>query len=65
MIPLWEAQMSRYVRIGARKLPTVLGGGILGVAAIGLIMATAGLTLPLAGELASAAVGMIVAGRYA
>lgn len=57
--------MSAYIRRGARKLPTMLGGGILGVAFIGLIAASAGLALPLAGEVISAAVGMAVASRFA
>lgn len=57
--------MSAYIKIGARKLPTVLGGGILGIAMAGIIAMTAGLALPLAGEIISAAVGMAVASRYA
>lgn len=57
--------MARMVKIGARKLPTILGGGILGVVFVGLALATFGLALPLAGELISAAFGMAVASRFA
>lgn len=57
--------MSKIVNVGARKLPTILGGGILGVAFVGLCFATAGLSLTLAAELIAAGGGMVVAGRYA
>lgn len=57
--------MSTYIKRGAKKLPTVLGGGILGVAFVGVAAATAGLALPLLGEVLSAAVGMAVASRFA
>lgn len=57
--------MSKIVNTGARKLPTILGGGILGVAFVGLCFATAGLSLTLAAELMAAGGGMVVAGRYA
>lgn len=57
--------MSKIVNAGARKLPTILGGGILGIAFVGLCFATAGATLPLGGEVLSAMGGMIVAGRFA
>jgi hypothetical protein len=57
--------MSRIVQIGARRLPTILGGGILGIVMIGLCAATAGASLSLLGEAISAAAGMIVANHYA
>lgn len=57
--------MSTYIRRGAKKLPTVLGGGILGVALVGVAAMSAGLALPLMGEILSAAVGMAVASRFA
>jgi len=57
--------MAAYVRAGARKLPTILGGGILGVAFISLAASTVGLVLPLIGELISAVVGMVLVSRYA
>lgn len=56
--------MSKLVRSGARKLPTMLGGGILGVAAVSLALATAGISLPLSGELLSAFIGAVIASRY-
>jgi hypothetical protein len=57
--------MSRYIKKGVDKLPTVLGAGILGVAFVGLIAASAGIALPIAGEVASAFVAMAAATRYA
>ena len=57
--------MAKFFNAGARKLPTILGGGILGIAFVGLCYATMGATIPLGAELLSAAGGMLVAGRYA
>jgi len=57
--------MSKKVNAGVRKLPTILGGGILGVAFMGLCFATAGAVLPAGIELLSAAGGMVVAGKFA
>jgi hypothetical protein len=57
--------MSHIVRTGANKLPTILGGGILGVAGIGLGLGLIGVPLTLAVEGISALVGMAVASRYA
>jgi len=57
--------MSHIVRIGARKLPTILGGGILGVASIGLGLGLIGIPLSMAIEGVSALVGMAVANHYA
>lgn len=57
--------MSKFVQIGARKLPTMLGMGILGVSLVGLLSAALGAPFTLAGELLSAAVGMAVGSRYA
>lgn len=56
--------MSRIVRIGARKLPTILGAGILGVALFGLAAASLGFSLSLLGEVVSAAAGMAIGGKY-
>lgn len=57
--------MSKIVIVGARKLPTILGGGILGIAFIGLCFATAGVSLSIGAELLSAVGGMVVAGKFA
>ena len=53
------------IRKGVDKMPTVLGAGILGVAFVGLVAASAGMALTVGGELVSAIVAMAVAGRYA
>lgn len=57
--------MSRYIKKGMDKLPTVLGAGILGVAVTGLAAATFGVALPLAGEVIAAGVAMAASARYA
>ena len=57
--------MSKIVNTNTRKLPTILGGGILDVAFVGLCFAKVGLSLTLAAELMAAGGGMVVAGRYA
>lgn len=49
----------------ADKLSIMLGGGIFGVALVGLCAATAGLSLPLAVEGMGALVGMAVGARVA
>ena len=56
--------MSRIIKIGARKLPTMLGAGILGVSIVGLTAAAFGATMTIGIELVSAAVGMALGGRY-
>ena len=57
--------MPNFIRKGVDKAPTVLGAGILGVAIVGIVAATAGVAMPVAAELASAAVAMVAAGKYA
>jgi hypothetical protein len=57
--------MSHIVKVGADKLPTILGGGILGVAGIGLGFGIIGIPLTVAMEGVSALVGMAVASRFA
>ena len=51
--------------ITAEKLSIVLGGGIFGVALVGMIAATAGLSLPFAIEGAGAIIGMLAGARVA
>ena len=53
------------VRNGVNKLPTVLGAGILGVAVAGLAAASVGMALTMGGEVVSAMIAMVAAGRYA
>ena len=60
-----EGLLSKIVQLGVRKGPTVLGGGILGVALIGLFFGVIGISLGLVGEGLSAIVGMAVASRFA
>lgn len=58
--------MSRIVKsFRADKIPVVLGGGILGVAFVGLSVGAVGLSLGLIGEGLAAFGGMVVAGRFA
>ena len=57
--------MSHFVQVGARKLPTMLGAGILAVAGVGLFAGAIGFVLPLGVELASAGIGMVVGSRFA
>lgn len=49
----------------AEKLSIVLGGGIFGVAVVGLIAASAGITLPFAAEGVGAIAGMLAGARVA
>ena len=49
----------------AEKLSIVLGGGIFGVALVGFLAATAGLTLPLAAEGVGAIAGMLAGASVA
>lgn len=56
--------MSKYARIGASKLPTMLGMGILGASIGGVIAALCGMGYPLSVELAAVAAGMFVGLRY-
>jgi hypothetical protein len=51
--------------ITAEKLSIVLGGGIFGVALVGLLAAGAGITLPLAAEGVGAIAGMLAGARVA
>lgn len=57
--------MSHIVQAGARKLPTMLGAGILAVAGAGLFAGAVGLVMPLGVEIASAGIGMVVGSRFA
>lgn len=57
--------MSKLIQLGARKLPTMLGAGILSISIVGLAFAAVGASLTLGVELISAAVGMAVSSRYA
>lgn len=57
--------MSNLIQLGARKLPTMLGAGILSVSIVGLAAAVIGASLTLGVELITAGVGMAVASRYA
>jgi len=57
--------MSRKIREGMDKMPTVLGAGILGVAVAGLTAASFGIALPIAGEIIAAGVAMAASVRYA
>lgn len=57
--------MSRLIELAARKLPTMLGAGILSVSFVGLAVAAMGASLTIGAELAAAAAGMAVASRYA
>lgn len=60
-----RASVSHFAKVGVRKLPVALGGGILGVAVVGLAAIALGLSLPIAGEWVSALVGMAVASYFA
>jgi hypothetical protein len=57
--------VSKIVQASARKLPTMLGAGILAVSIVGLTAAVFGFTFPLVAELASAVAGMAIGGKYA
>jgi hypothetical protein len=57
--------MSKLIQVGARKLPTMLGAGILSISIVGLAAAVVGASLTLGAELITAALGMAVASRYA
>ena len=57
--------LSNLIQLAAAKLPTMLGGGILGVSVVGLSAAVVGFTLGMAGEVLAAGAGMYLANRYA
>jgi hypothetical protein len=65
VVKAMEGLMSHIVKMGADRLPTILGGGILGIVAVGLPLGLAGVSLTLIGQGLSAAAGMVVASRYA
>lgn len=56
--------MSKIVQLGARKLPTMLGAGILMISLVGLGAAAFGLTLTVGSELVFAGIGMAVGSRF-
>jgi hypothetical protein len=56
--------MSHLVQLAAAKLPTMLGGGILGVSVAGASAALIGLGFGMAAELISAVIGIAVATRF-
>lgn len=56
--------MSRIVQIGVRKLPTMLGAGILCVSIVGIAAAAIGLSMTVGVELIAAAAGMALGSRY-
>jgi hypothetical protein len=57
--------MSKLIEMAARKLPTMLGAGILAVSLVGLALAAVGASLTIGAELVAAAAGMAVGSRYA
>ena len=56
--------MHTIIKLGARKLPTMLGAGILSISLAGLAAAALGLTLTIGAGVVSAAIGMVVGSRY-
>lgn len=57
--------MSHIVQASARKLPTMLGAGILAVATVGLVAGAIGFVVPVSAEIVSAGIGMAVGSRFA
>jgi hypothetical protein len=60
-----ESFMAKIVQMGARKLPTMLGAGILSISVVGLAAAAIGASLTVGAEVLVALVGMALGSRYA
>jgi hypothetical protein len=65
LTPAKEADMSKIVSVGARKLPAMLGMGILAVAAVGIGASLFGASLPIAIEIIAAGAGIAAGSRVA